>query len=106
MTGADVTLIENALDRKPVSELAKLGSFSLNYNAIGDEGANTLAGSLPATLTELVLVGCSIGDQGGGAILEGAKYANGLHTICIEDNIMSVQMRKQFGSSTGMSVFV
>ena len=106
MTAADVSLIANALDRTPVSDLARLGSFSLSYNAIGDDGASTLAASLPATLTELGLVGCSIGDQGGGAILEWAKYANGLRMICIEDNSMSDQMRKQFGSLRGMSVFV
>ena len=106
MTAADVKLIANALDRTPVSELARLVSFSLSYNAIGDEGASTLAASLPATLTELGLVGCSIGDQGGVAILEWAKYANGMRMICIEDNSMSDQMRKQFGSLRGMSVFV
>jgi hypothetical protein len=106
MTASDVKLIANALDRTTVSELARLVSFSLSYNAIGDEGASTLAASLPATLTELGLVGCSIGDQGGGAILEWAKYANGLRMICIEDNSMSDQMRKQFGSLRDMSVFV
>ena len=106
MTASDVKLIANALDRTTVSELARLVSFSLSYNAIGDEGASTLAASLPATLTELGLVGCSIGDKGGGAILEWAKYANGLRMICIEDNSMSDQMRKQFGSLRGMSVFV
>jgi hypothetical protein len=106
MTAADVKLIANALDGTSVSELARLVSFSLSYNAIGDEGASTLAASLPATLTELGLVGCSIGDQGGGVILEWAKYAIGLRMICIEDNSMSAQMRKQFASLRGMSVFV
>ena len=106
MTAADVKLVANALDRTPVSELVRLGSFSLSYNAIGDEGATTLAGSLPTTLTELGLVGCSIADQGDEAILEWAKYANGLRMICIEDNSMSDQMRKQFGGLKGMSVFV
>ena len=106
MTAADVKLIANALDRTSVSELTRLVSFSLSYNAIGDEGATTLAGSLPTTLTELGLVGCSIADQGGEAILEWAKYANGLRMICIEDNSMSDQMRKQFGGLKGMSVFV
>ena len=106
MTAADVKVIANALDKTPVSELARLVSFSLSYNAIGDDGASTLAASLPATLTELGLVGCSIGDQGGAAMLEWAKHANGLRMICIEDNSMSDQMRKQFGSLRGMSVFV
>ena len=106
MTAADAKLIANALDRTPVLELARLGSFSLSYNAIGDEGAKNLANSLPATLTELGLVGCSIGDRGGKAILDWAKHANGLHMICIEDNNMSDEMRKQFSSLIGMSVFV
>ena len=106
MTAADAKLIANALDRTPVVELARLGSFSLSYNAIGDEGAKNLANSLPATLTELGLVGCSIGDRGGKAILDWAKHANGLHMICIEDNNMSDEMRKQFSSLIGMSVFV
>ena len=78
----------------------------MSYNAIGDEGASTLAASLPNTLAELGLVGCSIGDQGGGAILEWAKYASGLRMICIEDNSMSAQMCNQFTSLRGMSVFV
>ena len=34
------------------------------------------------------------------------REANGLRMICIEDNSMSDQMRKQFGSLRGMSVFV
>ena len=106
MTAADVKLIANALDRTSVSELARLVSFSLSYNAIGDEGAKNLADSLPATLTELGLVGCSIGDRGGKAILDWAKHANGLHMICIEDNKMSDEMRKHFGRLKGVSVFV
>ena len=106
MTASDVKLIANALDKTSVSELSRLGSFSLSYNTIGDEGANTLATCLPATLTELGLVGCSIGDQGGVAMLDWAKHANGLRMICIEDNNMSDQMRKQFRSLRGISVFV
>ena len=34
------------------------------------------------------------------------REANGLRMICIEDNSMSDQMRKQFGCLRGMSVFV
>ena len=106
----DAELIANSLDRISVSELARLGSFSLSYNAIGDEGASAIANALPNSLTELGLVGCSIGDQGGEAILDWAKRANGLRIICIEDNIMSDKLRNQFGSlrdaSPSISVFV
>jgi hypothetical protein len=106
ITASDVKIIANAMDKTPYSELAKLGSFSLSYNTIGDQGAMTLANALPKTLTELGLVGCSIGDQGGKEILEWAKYASGLRMICIEDNIISEELHKQFRGLKGMSVFV
>ena len=66
----------------------------------------TLANALPKTLTELGLVGCSIGDQGGKEILEWAKYAGGLRLICIEENNISEELRNQFRGLKGMSVFV
>jgi hypothetical protein len=66
----------------------------------------TLANALPKTLTELGLVGCSIGDQGGKVILEWAKNASGLRLICIEENNISEELRNQFRSLKGMSVFV
>ena len=106
MTAADVKLIADALNRTSVSELSRLESFSLSYNTIGDEGANTLATSLPATLTELGLVGCWIGDQGGAALLKWARRARGLRMICIEDNRLSGKMREQFLSLRGISVFI
>jgi hypothetical protein len=65
ITASDVKLIANAMIIMPASELARLGSFSLSYNSICNEGAKTIANALPNTLTELGLVGCSIGDQGG-----------------------------------------
>jgi hypothetical protein len=105
-----VTLIANDLDQISAFELARLGSFSLSYNAIDDEGASAIENALPNSLTELGLVSCSIGDQGGEAILDWAKRANGLRIICIEDNIMSDKPRNQFGSlkdaSPSISVFV
>ena len=106
ITAGDVKLIANALDMIPASELARLSSFSLSYNNIGDKGASTLANALPNTLTELGLVGCSIGDQGGKAILEWAKYAHGLQMICVEDYIMSDELCNQFSMLKGMSVFI
>ena len=106
ITAGDVKIIANAMDKTPSSELARLGSFSLSYNNIGDQGAMTLANALPKTLTELGLVGCSIGDQGGKEILEWAKYAGGLRLICIEENNISEELRNQFRGLKGMSVFV
>ena len=106
ITASDVKIIANALDKTPSSELARLGSFSLSYNTIGDEGARTLANVLPNTLTELGLVGCSIGDQGDQIIFEWAKYMGGLRMICIDDNILSEELRNKFRGLKGMSVFV
>ena len=73
----DVKLIANTLGMTPARELARLRSFSLSDNTIGNEGAKALAAALPKTLTELGLVGYAIGDQDGKAILEWAKYAAG-----------------------------
>ena len=105
----DVKLIANILGMMPARELARLRSFSLSDIIIGDEGAKALAATLPKTLTELGLVGCALGDQGGKAILEWAKYASGLRMICIEGNRLSHGLRTQFGdlqnTSPGMSVF-
>lgn len=77
-------------------ERARLRSFSLSYNEIGDDGTLALAAALPVTLGELGLVGCSIGDDGGEAILNWARAASGLRMICIEGNAMSPQMRERF----------
>ena len=102
-------LIANTLGMTPARESARLRSFSLSDNTLGNEGAKVLAAALPKTLTELGLVGCAIGDQGGKAILEWAKYASGLRMVCLEDNRLSQGLRTQFGdlqnTSSGMSVF-
>jgi hypothetical protein len=52
------------------------------------------------------LVGCSIGDQGDQIIFEWAKYMGGLRMICIDDNILSEELRNKFRGLKGMSVFV
>ena len=106
ITASGVKLIANAMNIMPTCELARLGSFSLSYNSIGNEGAKTIANTLPNTLTELGLVGCSIGDQGGQEILEWAKHAGRLRMICIEDNSLSKELRNQFRGLKGKSVFV
>ena len=96
ITASDVKIIANALDKTPSSELARLGSFSLSYNTIGDQCTMTLANALPKTLTELGLFGCSIDHQVGKQILEWVKYVGRLRMICIEDNIISEELRNQF----------
>ena len=74
-----------------------LRSFSASFNPdLGDTGAATLAEVFPETMTELGLVGCSIGDAGGRAILEWARIAPKLRMICVEENRFSVDIRSQF----------
>lgn len=103
-------LFANSLAFLSSQERARLHSFSLSYNEIGDRGAITLAGALPETLNELGLVGCSIADKGADALLQWAAGAQGLGMICIEGNPMSKTMRDRFvqlrRSSPGLAVFV
>ncbi len=91
-------LIARALTLLSDQERARLGSFSLSYNDIGDQGAQVLAAALPETLSDLGLVGCSIGDKGGEAVLRWARRASGLRMICIESNALSKGLRDQFSA--------
>ncbi|NNK78979.1 MAG: hypothetical protein HKP40_09740 [Litoreibacter sp.] len=107
---AGAARIARALTSLSEAERSRLHSFSLSYNGIGDIGALAMAASLPETLGELGLVGCSIGDDGGEAILNWAKNATGLRMICIEGNAMSQEMRERFTglrkTSPNMAVYV
>ncbi len=74
-----------------------LKSFSVSYNpGLGDAGATILAHVFPASMTELGLVGCSISDTGGRAILHWAKSAPNLQMICVEGNNFSAELKSQF----------
>lgn len=112
-TGIDedgATRIARALNALSNVERTRLRSFSLSYNKIGDDGALALAASLPETVGELGLVGCSIGDDGGEAILNWASNAGGLRMICVEGNSMSQDIRERFRglrkTSPNMAVYV
>lgn len=107
----DVVTIAKALKTLPNNEASSLVSLSLSYNeALGDAGAIALASALPPTLRELGLVGCGIGDQGGEALLQWAKQATSLRMMCIEENILSHEIRMQFSKldrkSSGLYVVV
>ncbi|MFT5358597.1 MAG: hypothetical protein ACI9KE_005836 [Polyangiales bacterium] len=74
-----------------------LRSFSASYNSdLKDAGAIALAGAFPTTMTELGLVGCSIGDAGGRALLEWAERASHLRMMCVEGNGFSSGVRSNF----------
>jgi hypothetical protein len=115
LRNADITAdgalrIAGALGSVSEAELVKLGSFSLSYNEISDDGAIALAAVLPNTLGELGLVGCSISDLGANALLKWTKNASGLRMICIEDNNVSADVRNSFRqlreTSPSLSVYV
>ncbi len=102
--------IANTLTSASATERSRLRSFSLSYNRIGDTGAAACARALPESTEDVGLVGCSIGDVGGEAILDWATNARGLRMICIENNAMSETLRRRFrdlaSASRGVSVYV
>lgn len=115
LRSADITSdsalrIADALAGVSQAERSRLGSFSLSYNNIGDDGAIALAAALPRTLGGLGLVGCSISDPGANALLRWAENASGLRMICIENNNLSEKMRRRFlqlrSTSSDLQVYV
>ena len=74
-----------------------LKSFSASDNPdLGDVGVAALAEVFPDAMTDLGLVGCSIGDAGGQAILDWARSAPKLQMLCVERNRFSANMRSDF----------
>lgn len=93
----DAVILAQAMQDMPVSSTHYLRSFSASYNPdLKDAGAIALSKSFPAEMTELGLVGCSIGDAGGTALLEWARQAPSLRMICVEGNNFSSGLRSKF----------
>ena len=93
----DALTLANALQQMPDLATQHLRSFSASYNPdLSDAGAMVLAGSFPKTMTELGLVGCSLGETGGTAILEWAKKASNLRMVCVEGNNFSSGLKSEF----------
>ncbi len=68
----DITAISTVL--KQEHHINTIKSISFSYNTlIGDTGATILAKSLPSSLSEIGLVDCGIGDEGGRKILNSIK---------------------------------
>ena len=92
----DAMLLAEAMREKPGSYNVTLRSFSASYNPnLTDEGVIALANAFPTTMTGLGLVGCSIGDPGGLAILGWAENAESPRMICIEANAFSAKVRSR-----------
>ena len=109
MNEADARVLANGMLHADADNLLLLKSFSASYNPdLGDVGAAALAEAFPETITELGLVGCSVGDAGARPILEWAKAAPDLRMICVERNNFSAGMRAQFQdlASLGRNILV
>lgn len=103
-------LIAKAMARVSLEQQARLRSFSLSYNPIGNDGAVRLARALPTRLASLGLVGCGIADTGAMALLDWTRQAAGLGMICIEGNEIARPLRQSFADlgrqTPGLSVYV
>lgn len=103
LNSADAQVLADAMLRSDTGHGLYLGSFSASFNPdLGDSGAIALVRAFPETLKELGLVGCSIGDSGGRAILEWASTSPKLQMVCIEGNKFSSDMRSQFQVLTSL----
>lgn len=95
----DAEIIARAMRELSLYEAPALRSFSMSYNpGLTNAGVVLLAQAFPPTLTELGLVDCSIGDEGGVALLRWGKKAVGLRMICVEGNRFSARIRQEFAS--------
>ena len=94
---SDAEIIASAIRKVSLYKGPALRSFSMSYNpGLTDTGVLALALAFPSTLTELGLVGCAIGDEGGAALLRWSRQANELRMICVEGNNFSSSIRLAF----------
>ena len=97
----DARVLATGLQRPAADNELVLRSFSASFNPeLGDNGAAALIEAFPEAITELGLVGCSIGDAGGRAILKWAQTAPRLRMVCIEGNLFSDGMRAKLNDLT------
>jgi hypothetical protein len=99
LDAGDARLLAGAMRKTTASSGTVLRSFIASYNSdLSDAGVIALAEAFPATMTELGLVGCAIGDAGGLAILAWAKTAQQARMICVEGNAFSADVRSRFAA--------
>jgi hypothetical protein len=92
----DALKIATAISRLSGTNGPSMRSFSVSYNReIGDIGASALVQSLPASVTEIGMVGCDLGDDSGEVLLDWAGQPSALRMICVENNLYSTKMRNQ-----------
>lgn len=94
---SDAEIIASAIRKISLNKGPVLRSFSMSYNpGLTDTGVVALALALPHTVTELGLVECAIGDEGGTALLRWCKEVTALQMICVEGNNFSSSIRQGF----------
>lgn len=101
----------NPSKQKPEQQASAMQSFSISDNPnVQDAGVVALAESLPATLREIGMVECRLGDESGEALLNFASQSSGLRMMCIEGNNFSAAMQQRLArlgaERTGLIVIV
>lgn len=91
--------IAAAIHAEWTQQKSALRSFSMSFNPnLSDAGARSIALALPMSVTEVGLVGCAIGDEGGEALFSWARQAPALRLICVENNHLSQAVREKFST--------
>ena len=100
----EIKLIAAAIKTVDANQGPALKSFSMSYHPnLEDEGVFVLVNTLPATVTELGLVNCGLGDPSAAALMIWAAKASNLHWLCVEENAFSDKVKdrlKQLGEQT------
>lgn len=93
----DIVDITNILEPKKGNNTICVKSISFSFNPlIGDVGATLIANKIPASIDEIGLVDCGIGDIGGAEILKWMRKSSKLQMICIEQNNFSNKLKMEF----------
>ena len=99
LVASDAEIIARAMRRISQEIGPALRSLSMSYNpGLTDAGVVALTRAFPSTLTELGLVECAIGDEGGAALLRWSRQADELRMICVEGNRFSSRIRLGFSA--------
>jgi hypothetical protein len=96
LTPAEIEHIAKAIKTVDDDHGPALQSFSMSYNPkLRNEGVLSLVHSLPATVTEIGLVGCGVGDHGAKALITWVAKAPKLRMLCVEQNALSSATKVQ-----------
>jgi hypothetical protein len=97
LDASGIAVIAPILEEEKNRNSNSIASISFSYNPlIGDEGVAAIVKSLPASICEIGLVDCGIGDIGGVKILKWMKKSTNLNMICAEQNNFSEGIKLEF----------